>query len=287
MTAGYDPTILVTGASGLFGGEIAKQLSAIDVAIRILVRNPARAPGLDGHIETTIGDFGDPDSLQPALEGIERIFVASYDRPEMIEHQANILAAARSAGVRHVVRLSTNGTDEYAHLPIFQQHQACDRQLIDSGLDYTLLKPVWVMQNFASFLLIDDSIRVPAGDGVAAQIDARDVATVAIAALTEEGHAGKGYILGAEALSHGEIARVLSRSTGRTISYVDLDPEAYRRELESAGWAIQSIDSMLGLFADIRAGTNSDSTVGDTILPILGRPAIRFRQFAEDYATRI
>lgn len=94
-------------------------------------------------------------------------------------------------------------------------------------------------------------------------------------------------VTGASGLFGGEIARLLSRSTGRSITYVDLDPEAYGKELESSGWAKNSIDTMLGLFANIRAGTSSDSMVGNTIMPILGRPGIRFRQFAEDYASRI
>ena len=287
MTPDAKPTILVTGASGLFGGEVARQLSENGFPFRILLRDQAKAPELTGRIETAIGDFADPESLPAALEGIERVFLASYDRPEVVEHQANFLTAAKRAGVRHVVRVSANGTEEWAHLPIFQQHGICDRQLVNSGLEYTLLKPVWVMQNFTSFMMVNDSIQVPAGDGFAGQIDARDVASVALTALTMEGHVGKDYVLCSEALSHGEIAQILTKSTGRNITYIDLDPEKYKKELESSGWTKSAIESMLGLFDDIRAGTNSDSMLGDTIKPILGRPGIRFRQFAEDYASRI
>jgi len=287
MTSDANPAILVTGASGLFGGEIAHQLSDNGFSIRILLRDQARSPVFAGRIESTIGDFAKPDSLPAALEGIESVFLASYDAPEVIEHQANFLAAAKRAGVKHVVRLSANGTEEWAHLSIFKQHGICDRQLVESGLRYTLLKPVWVMQNFNSFLMVNDSIRLPAVDGMTGQVDARDVASVAVAALTMEGHVGKDYVLCAEALSHGEIAQLLSKSTGRNITYVDLDPETYRKELESAGWTKKSIESMLGLFDDIRAGINSDRMMGDTIKPILGRPGISFRQFAEDYASII
>jgi uncharacterized protein YbjT (DUF2867 family) len=287
MTSEANPTILVTGASGLFGGEIAHQLSDNGFSIRILLRDQSRAPVLDGLIESKIGDFAKPESLPAALEGIESVFLASYDAPEVIEHQANFLAAAKRAGVKHVVRLSANGTEEWAHLSIFQQHGICDQQLVESGVEYTLLKPVWVMQNFNSFLMVNDSVRLPAAGGMTGQVDARDVASVAVTALTKEGHVGRDYVLCAEALSHGDIAKLLSRSTGRNITYVDLNPETYRKELESSGWTRQSIESMLGLFDDIRAGTNSDSIMGDTIKPILGRPGISFQQFAEDYASRI
>jgi uncharacterized protein YbjT (DUF2867 family) len=287
MNTDSNPKILVTGASGLFGGEIARQLSDNGINVRILLRDQSRAPELSGRVESAIGDFSSPESLPAALEGIERVFLASYDRPEVIEHQANFLAAAKQAGVRHVVRLSANGTEEWTHLSIFGQHGICDRQLIASGLAYTLLKPVWVMQNFTSFMMINDDIRVPSGDGLAGQVDARDVASVAVEALTKNEHVGKEYVLCSEALSHGDMAEQLSQSTGRNISYVDLSPEAYRVELETDGWGEKSIHSMLGLFDDIRAGTNSDSRVGDTIKPILGRPGIRFRQFAKDYTSRI
>ena len=82
MTTETNPTILVTGASGLFGGEIARQLGDSGFTVRILLRDQARAPEFAGRIETAIGDFSKPDSLPAALEGIERVFLASYDQPD-------------------------------------------------------------------------------------------------------------------------------------------------------------------------------------------------------------
>jgi uncharacterized protein YbjT (DUF2867 family) len=285
-TINFMSRILVTGATGLFGGEVAHQLVARGIPIRILVRDLARAPVLDESVEIAVGDYMDTDALTEAMSGIEKIFLASYDQPEIIEHQANVLAVAKQCGVQHVVRLSSDGTEENKDLPIFKWHGTCERQLEDSGLAYTHLKPFWIMQNFESFV-VDDCIRLPAGDGRIGLVDHRDVAAVGVAALTAAGHEGKAHLLSTHSLSHSEVAEQLSEATGRSITYVDIQPETYRRELETAGWDKFSIDSMLGLFADVRAGKNSDTNVPDTVEDVLGRPGIRFNQYAKDYASSI
>lgn len=278
--------ILVTGATGLFGGEVARQLASGGVPLRLLVRDPAKLPDFDGSVEVVVGDYLNSTALAEAMSGIEKLFLASYDQPEIVEHQANVLAIAKKCRVQHVVRLSSDGTEENRELPIFRWHGDCERQLEDSGLAFTHIKPMWIMQNFESFV-VDDRIRLPAADGRIGLVDHRDVAAVSVLALTLPGHEGKAHILGTESLSHAEVARELSAATGRNIIYEDISPAAYQRELESFEWDRASIESMLGLFADIRAGINNDSDIGDTVEPLLGRPGIGFRQFALDYATKI
>lgn len=278
--------ILVTGATGLFGGEVASQLSTNDVPIRLLVRDPSRVPTFDGSVEVVVGDYMDSEALAEAMSGIEKMFLATYDQPEIIEHQANVLAVAKKCGLRHVVRLSSDGTEECRQLPIFRWHGDCERQLESSELDFTHIKPMWIMQNFEYFV-VNDKLRLPSADGRIGLVDHRDVAAVAVLALTVPGHEGKSHILGTESLSHAEIAQELSEATGRTISYEDISPIDYQRELESFEWDAASIESMLGLFADVRAGINSDSNISDTVEPLLGRPGIKFRQFAIDYASKI
>jgi len=277
--------ILVTGASGLFGGEVARQLVDQGIPVRIYVRDARRAPALDAPFEVVVGDYLDSAALTEAMSGVEKMFLASYDDSHTVEDQANVLAVARKSGVRHIVRLSADGTEEDADIPIFDWHRMCERQLEDSGIAYTHLRPGWIMQNFESFV-VDDCIRLPSADGRIGLVDHRDVAAVGVAALTTPGQEGQAHILYTESLSHLEVAEALSQATGRPIRYVDISPETYLRELEAADWEQPSIDSMLGLFEEIRAGGNSDRDVDDTIQPILGRPGIRFSQYARDYATR-
>jgi uncharacterized protein YbjT (DUF2867 family) len=285
-TIGCMTSILVTGASGLFGGEVVRQLSAKGVPFRILVRESSVVPDLGACVETAVGDYRDFDSLVAAMQGIEKLFLVARDYPETVEHQANVLKAAKQCGVRHVIRLSSDGTDENRNLPIFFSHYESEQQLKASGLEFTLLKPMWVMQNFESFV-VDDCLRLPSGDGRIGLIDHRDVAALAVEALTDSGHEGKSYILASESLSHAQVAEQLTEALGRKISYIDTSPEDYRHQLEAEGWDEYTAESMIGIFAEVQTGANSDTNVPDTVLEFLGRPGIRFRQYASDYASVI
>jgi uncharacterized protein YbjT (DUF2867 family) len=275
--------ILVTGASGLFGGEIARQLLASGFPVRVFVRDMSRLPEFHADVEVSVGDFQDKAALAEAMKGVDKMFLASYDQPDSVSHQANVLAVAHQCGLRHVVRLSSDGTEENVNLPIFNWHAEGERQLQESGLTYTHLKPGWVMQNFESFV-VDDAIRLPSADGRIGLVDHRDVAAVGVLALTTSGHEGRDYILMTESLSHTQIAEQLSQAMGRKISYQDIAPEVYQSELETADWDKPSIESMLGLFEEVRAVRNSDFDVTDSVEEVLGRPGILFAQYARDYA---
>ena len=278
--------ILVTGATGTIGGEIARQLQARGEPIRVLVRNTAKGPKAGESTEVTIGDFAMLESLDAALNRIERVFLASFDSPDQSKLQRNVLMAARRHGVHHIVRMSTMAAHEKRHLPIFAWHSDCERQLEASGLAFTHLRPSWVMQNFLSFVL-GDMIRLPAGDGRVGFVDARDIAAVAVEALTTPGHEGKAYELtGPEALSYSDVAEQLSAAVGRSIIYKNILPETYEREKTSQGWPRTSIDTMLALFADNKAGINIDSVVTDTVESVTGRAPFSFQEFAHDYASK-
>jgi uncharacterized protein YbjT (DUF2867 family) len=278
--------ILVTGASGLFGGEVARQLVALGIPVRIYVRDSQRAPQFDAPVEVVVGDYLDSAALAEAISGVDKMFLASYDSTDAVSHQANVLAVAGQSDVQHIVRLSADGTDENTGIPIIEWHRLCERQLEDSGITYTHLQPGWIMQNFESFV-VEDCIRLPAGDGRIGLVDHRDVAAVGVAALTEAGHENLGHTLYTESLSHAEVAEILTQATGRSIRYLDIDPDVYQQELEAADWERESIDSMLGLFAEMRAGGNDDRDASDMVVDILGRPGIRFSRYARDYAALI
>lgn len=97
--------ILVTGATGTVGGEVLKQALAAGVPVRALARDPARAKALKSIVEVVAGDFADPASLDTAVEGVEGVFMASFDGEKQATLQGNLIEACRRAGVRHVVRL--------------------------------------------------------------------------------------------------------------------------------------------------------------------------------------
>lgn len=277
-------SILVTGATGTIGGEIARVLLAEGMPVRVLLRDQAQASQWRNHAEVVLGDFSSPESLDAALEGIERVFLASFDRSNIADLQRNVLTAAKCQGVRQIVRMSTIAVHDMPQIPIFRWHSRCERQLEESGLVFTHLRPSWIMQNFLSFL-VHDRIRLPAGEGRVAFIDARDVAAVAARALTVSGHENKAYELtGPESLSHGEVAARLASTLGRPVTYENIAPELYDAEKTAQGWPRSSIDSLLGLFAVLRAGTNLDADPNDTVLTVTDRMPFSFQNFAADYA---
>lgn len=277
--------ILVTGATGTFGAAVAQILRNSGEAVRVLVRDPARFAGAG--VEVAIGDFADPASLDAALSGIDRVFLASFDRPEMPALQRNLLVAAHRRGVRHVARISTLGVDNPRFGAIMAGHAEGERQLEQTDLAFTHLRPSWVLQNFlpssAATPVRDGKIRLPAGQGRVGFVDARDVAAVAAAALTEPGHEGRAYELtGPDAHTHAELAEALSAAAGRDIAYEDLAPQVYRDELAAAGWPPASIESMDMLFADMRAG--GDALLTEDVARVTGRPPLGIHDFARDHA---
>ena len=282
------PRILVTGATGTFGGEVTRQLQALGEPVRVLVRDAAKASKLNETVQVVVGDFARPESLDAALAGIERVFLASFDSPDQANLQGNVLTAAKRHGVRHIVRISTMGAHELRHLSFFDWHYECEQQLEDSGLAFTHLRPHWVMQNFlpssSATPVVGDMIRLPAGDGRVGFVDARDIGAVGVAALTTPGHEGKTYELtGPEAVSHADVADQLSAATGRSIIYEIISAETYEEEKASQGWPRASIDTMLVLFARVRDGVESDVT--DTVETVTGRAPFSFHRFADDYAS--
>lgn len=279
------PRILVTGATGTFGNLVAEMLHQNGEEIRVMVRDPSRF-NLSG-FEVAVGDFAEPDRLDAALSGIERVFLASFDRGDFVALQANAIAAAKRQGVQHIVRISTMFIDEPKFASFMDVSIEGERQLEGSGVGYTHLRPSWVLQNFlptsAATPARDGFIRLPAGDGRIGFVDARDVAAVATTVLMEPGHEGCTYELtGPEARTHDEVAEALSRATGREIKFENLSPQTYANELAAAGWPQKSIETMDLLFADIRAG--GAAVLTEDVKRVTGRAPFGIEEFARDHA---
>ena len=106
------PRILVTGATGTFGGEVIRQLQERGEQARVLVRDAAKVSEINETVQVVVGDFTTPETLDAALTGIERVFLASFDSPDQAKLQGNLLTAAKRHDVRHIVRISTAGVHE-------------------------------------------------------------------------------------------------------------------------------------------------------------------------------
>lgn len=274
--------ILITGASGTVGGEIVRQLGRIGQGARALLRSRAKADALPSSIEIVPGDFSDMASLARAVEGVDAVYMTSFDRPELLELQSNLISVARDAGVRVVVRLSGMRADIDAAATISRDHGLCDQQLAGSGLGYVLLQPNWFHQNFLGYFP-GGVMSLPVGEGRTSFVDVRDIAAVAVAALTDPRHLGKTFVLtGPGALCHEEVARTLSEVTGECFAFEDLSDEAWRVRAMDHGMGQGEADGLIGIFRMIRDGSMEEVT--DDVERVTGRAAIGLPAFARDYA---
>ena len=278
--------ILVTGANGTTGSEVVRQLAAEGRPVRAMVRKPENADTLlKERVEVVVGSFSDIESLDSAMDGVDAVFMISFVHPDQVTLQANVIEAAKRAGVKIVARLSSAGADANSNNPIGSNHGKGDRQLAQSGLGYVLIRPQWFNQNFLTYCPVG-VIRLPAGDAPLPFVDVRDIAAVTIKALSEPGHDGRAYILtGPEALDHTEVAAILSEATGKHFVYEDVSPETYRQGLLDEGASEHYADFTIKLFAFVRS--RGEGEVHDDIEHVLGRPAISFRQFAHDNADEL
>lgn len=278
--------ILVTGATGKVGQEVVRQLAAAGLPARALVRDPARAshiriPGVD----IVVGDLARPETLPPAFAGAERVFILSPAAPNQVELQSNALEAARRAGAHRIVKLSVAGGPD-AGTQIGRWHWSTEKQIEASGLDFTFLRPTLYMQQMVSYapsIAATGTFSAPMGAGEVAFVDTRDVAAVAVAALTEEGHHRRIYDLtGPEALSYDAMADAISEATGKRVAYAHVPPEYAKKQMLADGVPRWLVDDMIVLFASFREGYGAGVT--HTVADVTKQRARTFRQFAHDYA---
>ncbi len=278
--------ILVTGATGKVGPEVVRQLSARGVPVRALVRDPTRAshiriPG----VEIVVGDLARPETLAPAFAGVERVFLLTGVSSDQVELQANALEAARRAGARRIVKVSVAGGPD-AGTQIGRWHWATEKQIEASGLAFTFLRPTLYMQQmlaYAPSIAATASFSAPMGAGEIAVVDTRDVADVAVAALTEDGHDRRIYDLtGPEALSYDRMADAISDAIGKKVTYAHVPPEYTRKQMLADGVPRWLIDDMIVLAASFRDGYGAQVT--STVAEVTRHPPRNFRNFARDNA---
>jgi uncharacterized protein YbjT (DUF2867 family) len=276
--------ILVTGASGLNGSELVRRLSAKGIPTRALVRNPAnaRALALLPNVEVVMGDMARPDSLTEALRGVDRAMLISSSDPTMVETQCSFIDAAKTAGVKHVVKLSGIIPELDSPFRFARMHAEIEKRLEASGVPYTHLRAGEFMPSYfrqVPSIVARGVMALPMADARIASVDIGDLAEVSIAVLTTSGHEGKTYPLtGPESLSMAEVAGKLSAATGNTIRYVDVPPEEANKARLAAGMPPYLAEGLDELFAERRQG--KESKVWPTIEEVFGFRATSFDEFA-------
>jgi len=281
-------SVLVTGATGKTGSEVVKGLIAKGETVRAGAHTPDKAREMfaaHAGVQVVPLDLGRPETFDAALAGVDRIWLLAVTG-DTVPDQALMpfVDRAKAAGVRHIAYMTARGVEMDETNPLRQVEHYIEK----SGIGYTFLRPSWFMQNFSSGFIAPmiqgmGGIYLPAADAKTSFIDARDIAAVGIAALTEPGHDGKAYALtGGQAWTYGEAAEILSRAAGKPIRYVALSDEDFRNSLTSQGWKPEQVAMFSNLFSTVRQGWAA--AVTPDVASALGRPPTTLEQFARDHA---
>ena len=275
--------ILVTGATGHVGSELLSQLAGRGQRLRAMTRRPETAHVPQG-VEVVRGDFEDPQSLDAALCGVDRVFFMSAQplgSAPAPTHDFALAEACRRAGVAHIAKLSVlDGGGGDPNDPIARWHSAAEEAVRGSGAGWTMLRPGRFMSNalgWAAMLKRGDDVFLPFAERPAAAIDPADIAAVAAAALLEEGHRGKVYELsGPETLTPLQELAILGRVLGRTLHPKPVSREDARKGLERHGMSPEIVEAVMK-----QTETDRGTSVLPTVTEVTGRPARKFEQWAE------
>ncbi|HJQ27250.1 MAG TPA: SDR family oxidoreductase [Blastocatellia bacterium] len=278
-------TILVTGSTGTVGSELVKHLAANGVRVRAAVQPTSKLERIkQAGAEPFVMNFNDAASIRAALEGIEKAFLITPVIPDQAAAAARFVAAAKDAGLKHLVKLSAIGADSGLDYQFVREHRQIEQEIEDSGLAYTFLRPNFFMQNFLGQVSIktQGAFYDSSGDSKASHVDVRDIAALAVATLTESGHLGKAYtVTGPQALSNFEVADILSSVTGKPIAYVPVTDDQARSSLKAAGVPDWLVEALIELILAKRAGYMQ--LIASDVEQIIGRRLISFEQFARDH----
>jgi uncharacterized protein YbjT (DUF2867 family) len=266
-----NPLILVTGATGTVGSEVVKQLVEAGQKVRALVRDPAKVKKLGDGIDVVIADLARPQTLAVAFAGAEKAFVLAPPVSNLEELEANAFEAAEQAGIKHIVYLSNFGAGAFDD-DLWRAHGANEQRLRERRMSWTILRPTRFMTNTPySWASVHEKSQLvePHGGRKVTLIDPRDIAAVAVKALTTSGHDGKVYELTGEASSGAEMAQSLSAVLGKSIQFVDATDEETCDDLVRSGLPPSIAEKVLYYFATLREGRWYETS---TLRELLGRP---------------
>lgn len=279
--------VLVTGATGKIGSELVKQLASVGTQVRALVHDPEKAVALKGsNVDIVIGDLAKPETLDAALEGVERVFSLVPSTPNSLELETNLLKAIKPTNVQQIVKLSSMEASENSPASLFRDHWLGEQGFQESGIPFTVIRPNAFYQNlplFAQSIKSENTFSVPLKNAKAGFIDTRDIALVAAKVLTENGHEGKVYtISGPELLSYHDVAEKLSVYLDRRITYVDVTLEDFKNTLLT--WGIPDLFAQRLVAAWGVIGDGKFGLLTNTFNEITKSQPRSFDEFLNDYA---
>lgn len=277
-------TYLVTGATGNIGGRVVDRLLHRGERTRVFVRNADKAAKrFDGRVDVRVGDLADSATLSRAVEGADVVFLVSTG-PDLAEKDKRAADVAKSAGVRLLVKLSTDDVSHGVGTGVW--HREGEAAIRDSGIGFAFVQPSGFMDNFlnwAAAIKADGVVSCAAGDGTIPFIHSDDIADISVAAMTQRQYAGQSVpITGPEALSFLEMTAKVGAAIGREISFRPLTEDEERRQQTAWGSPAPLIEARLSIFRAMREGRLA--AVTDNVASVLGREPISFDRWAQQNA---
>ena len=276
--------ILVTGATGNTCSILIPELLRAGQEVRAFVRNEEKAQSLkDAGAEIYVGDLDRGDTIDGALEGIEKVYLCTWNGPTASKQGINVVEAIKRAGTfPFVVRHSAFGA---AGSELIQQINEVDKALQESGVPWTSIKPTFFMQNMmmaAESIQNGGQIYWDWADGKAGMIDIRDVADSALGALTGRAEEGKEYILtGPESISMYDVAASFANVLSKSINYVAVPHEASKESMMGMGFPEFIVDGYVELSRGFSQGF-ADTTNGN-VETLSGHAPRSIDDFTKDF----
>lgn len=266
--------IAVTGSTGQLGRLVINRLKTRQLAADTIALARSRGKATDLGVEVREADYARPETLEPALAGVDTLLlISSSEVGRRAPQHANVIAAAKKAGVKRIVYTSMLHADT-SPLNLAGEHNQTEAMLKESGVPHTLLRNGWYTENYTASVpaaLANNAFYGSAGEGRISSAPRADYAEAAAIVLTSTGHAGKVYELaGDQAYTLADLAAEISRQTGRSIPYVNLPESEYAAALKRAGLP----DGLAAAFAswDVGASQGGLFDDGHQLSRLLGRP---------------
>src|SRR5262245_4738497 len=234
--------ILITGATGTNGRLVVHALLSAGRPVRAMVQDPTSAADLQqAGAQLVRADFDTPDTLDAALAGVGRALLLSPVDQRLVEREQRFVERAKKAGLEHLVKFSAIGAHPAASFTWGREHGAAERLILDSALPFTFIQPNFFMQNLlwsAETIRTRGELYSSVGAAPISHVDARDIAAVIVATLTEplDRHAGRMYLVtGPAAVTFDQIAETCSRVAATPVRYVKLSDEQLETALRESG----------------------------------------------------
>jgi uncharacterized protein YbjT (DUF2867 family) len=278
-------TYLITGATGDVGSKVVKHLLQRGNRPRVFVRSVQKAQALFGQrVDIFVGDLAQPATLQPALEGVDELFLVNSG-PQIPIHDELAAKAAKAAGVRHLVKLSS--MDVQHGLAIGAWHELGETAVRASGISFTFVQPTGFMSNLLAWarpIKTERVVRASTGDGKRAFIHSEDIAAVATAALTTREYDGESLpITGPEALTFAQATATIGSAIGKRLTFQPISDDEARQRYSAISGSVAETEAHVSLWRAIREGRLAGVT--DNVQRILGRKPIPLEQWAIENAT--